>query len=315
MLVKSAIDVGRDVRVRVAHLVDELLRHRRHRDPAAGVGMLVDHERSVVVAFDDRIADVGEIGNRLPVVEAVAARALRAALDDVAGDDAGGEAVPVVGLPAELVAERRHRERRIGRPAGDDDVGALRERLDDRHGPDVGVRRQHAVADRRERLAGLHVRERMSRRDELVESRQEVVARDDADPHGLGDAVLLRDLANGGRARRRIHAAGIGDHAHASRRDGRQHALDRADEIARVPHLGIALLLLLQNAHRDFGEVVEHEVVDLPALHLAPRRLEPVAPESLSRRDADHASVRTVRAHASSKCAGRTNAPKCGPLF
>ena len=41
--------------------------------------------------------------------------------------------------------------------------------------------------------------------------------------------------------------------------------------------------------HRDFGEVVEHQVVDRPALDLPARRLEPVAPESLPGRDANDA--------------------------
>ena len=67
---------------------------------AAGARMLGDDERAVGAGLDDRIADVGEVGNLPPVVQAVAAGALRAALDDVAGDDAGGEAVPVVGAPS-----------------------------------------------------------------------------------------------------------------------------------------------------------------------------------------------------------------------
>src|SRR5439155_7878598 len=45
-------------------------------------------------------------------------------------------------------------------------------------------------------------------------------------------------------------------------------------------------LLLLHDGHGDFGEVVHHEVVDRAARHLAVRRLEPVAPEALARRDA-----------------------------
>ena len=63
-------------------------------------GMLHDDERPVSRRLDDRIADVGEIGDVLPVVQAVAAGALRAALDDVAGDDSGRETIPVVGAPS-----------------------------------------------------------------------------------------------------------------------------------------------------------------------------------------------------------------------
>ncbi len=84
-----------------------------------------------------------------------------------------------------------------------------------------------------------------------------------------------------------IHAARVGDHSHTALGDAGQHALDRADEVARVPHVRVALLLLLQNAHRDFGEIVEHQVVDRTTLDLPARRLEPIAPEALPRRDAN----------------------------
>ena len=178
---KSAITSGRDVRVRIAHLVDELLGDRRHRDPPAGVRVLGDDERAVGACFDDGIADVGEIGNRSPVVQTVAARALRAALDDVPGDDAGGELIPARRAPAELVAKRRHRERGVGRAAGDDDVRAALERLDDRHRADVRVGGEHAIADGRERLAGVHVGERVSLSDQLVEPGEQIVAGHDAD--------------------------------------------------------------------------------------------------------------------------------------
>jgi hypothetical protein len=50
----------------------------------------------------------------------------------VADQHAGGEAVPVVPGPAELVDERRQEQRRVGHPTGDHDVGAGVERLDDR---------------------------------------------------------------------------------------------------------------------------------------------------------------------------------------
>ena len=287
-------DVGRDVRVRIAHLVHELLGHRRDRDPAAGVRMLVDDERAVGVAFDDRIADVREVGNVLPIVEAVAARALRAAFDDVAGDDSRGESIPVVAGPAELVAQRRHRERGVGRAAGDDDVRAARERLDDRHRADVRVGRQHAIANGGERLARLHVRERDVRRaisSSMRGSRSSPVT---TPIRTLSATPCFCATSRTAAAQ----AGGFTPPALAMTRtprvgDRRQHALDRADEVARVAHLRVALLLLLQNAHRDFGEVVEHQVVDVAALDLAARRLEPVAPEALARRDANDAACRS----------------------
>src|SRR5262245_27518709 len=128
----------------------------------------------------------------------------------------------------------------------------------------------------------------MSGGDQFVEPRQEVVARDDADSHRFGNSGTLGRLAHGLGTRGWSHAPGIGDDAHATLGDGRPDALHGTDEVTRVPHLRIALFLLLQNAHRDFGEIVEHQVVDWTTFGLAARRLEPVAPESLSGGYTDH---------------------------
>src|SRR5690606_16033315 len=114
-------DVGRDVLPRVAHFVEELLGDGADADPAAGPVVLGDDEGAVGRGLDDRVADVVQVGDRLPVEEAVAAGRLGAALVDVAGHDAGGEPVDVVRRPAEGVDHGRVGERGIGRAAGDDD--------------------------------------------------------------------------------------------------------------------------------------------------------------------------------------------------
>ena len=121
--------------------------------------------------------------------------------------------------------------------------------------------------------------------------------------------------ADGRGARRRIHAAGVGDDAHAAFGDGRQHALDGADEVARVSHVRVALLLLLQNAHRDFGEIVEHQIVDVAAFDLPARRLEPIAPEALPRCDAYDARRTSRSAHASCvvEVGGKNERPEMRP--
>ena len=99
------------------------------------------------------------------------------------------------------------------------------------------------------------------------------------------------------------------DDAHAAVRDRRKHALHRADEVARVAHARVALLLLLQDRHRDLGEVVEHQVVRRTTLDLPPRRLQPVAPEALPACNAYR-----LLAHSSSlRPAGRWKGPRCGP--
>ena len=77
---------------------------------SAGGRVFGNDERAVRLGFHDGIADVGHVGNVLPVDLTVAARALRAALDDVAGDGSGGEFVPIGGAPAEAVHHGREGE-------------------------------------------------------------------------------------------------------------------------------------------------------------------------------------------------------------
>src|SRR5690606_17271920 len=79
------------------------------------------------------------------------------------------------------------------------------------------------------------------------------------------------------------HATGIGDHANTAVHHRRQYALHRADEVAGIAERRVALPLLLQDGHGHFGQVVQHQVVDRPALDLALGGIQSVAPEALPR--------------------------------
>ena len=79
-------------------------------DPAAGSRVLGDDKGPVGLGFDDGVADVGEIGEVLPVDLAVAAGGLGAAFNNVAGDGTGGEFVPIGFGPMELVNQRAEGE-------------------------------------------------------------------------------------------------------------------------------------------------------------------------------------------------------------
>ena len=91
-------------------------------------------------------------GHLLPVGD-VAARALGAAFDDVPGHDAGGQPVPVVHGPAELVDHRRQGDAGVGDAAGDDDLAAGLQGRHHRFGAEVDVGRDDAVAARRRIVA------------------------------------------------------------------------------------------------------------------------------------------------------------------
>src|SRR5438552_3306108 len=69
---------------------------------------------------------------------------------------------------------------------------------------------------------------------------------------------------------------------HEQRQDPRH----LVDEVLGVARGGVAGLLLLEDRHRDFGEVVHLQIVDGPPGHLAVGCLQPISPESLARGDA-----------------------------
>src|SRR6185369_8352304 len=93
-------------------LVEELRRDGPDRHEAAGPGGLGHDERAVGVHLREREPDAGDV-RYLVEERVVAARALRAALEDVAGDDPGREAVPVVARPAELPRRGAEGERGV----------------------------------------------------------------------------------------------------------------------------------------------------------------------------------------------------------
>src|SRR5205085_5160961 len=117
--------IGRDVLARVAHLVKQLLFDRRDGDAPAGAFVLGYHEGAVGLRLDDRVTDVGEVGNGLPVDQAIAAGTLRAALDRVPGNRPCGQQVPGVGGPFEFVNHWPERQPRVGDAPADDDLPAL----------------------------------------------------------------------------------------------------------------------------------------------------------------------------------------------
>src|SRR5207244_6629740 len=125
----------------------------------------------------------------------------------------------------------------------------------------------------------------MSRRDEGVEPIQQIVASDNSDAQFSSGAAFFSERLDGRRAGAGIHAAGIGKDVDVLLDDRWQDALDCPEEVARVSERRITLLLLLQNRHRDLGEIIEHQIVDGSPFHLSPRSIEVVAPEALTSGD------------------------------
>ena len=146
-----------DVAPRVAHLVHKLLGDRGDRHHAARAGMLGDDEAAVRRCLGDREARIGQTLHRTPVLEEVAAGGLGTTLDDVSRHRAGGHLVPIIRGPAEFVEDGTQREPGVGDPAGNHDVSPEAQRLHDRGHPEIGVGRQHLVANLPKRPPGFHV--------------------------------------------------------------------------------------------------------------------------------------------------------------
>ena len=79
----------------------------------------------------------------------------------------------------------------------------------------------------------------------------DIVAQDDRDFEAGRKAQHFARAGDG------IHAAGIGDHFDIALADAPGDAGDERRKVARVAEVRIGLLLLLQDRHGDFGEVVE----------------------------------------------------------
>ena len=216
--------------------------------PAAGDFVMT--ARAVGLHLADREADAQRIRVLPPRPRVVAAGDLARALEQVADGDAGGQAVPVVPGPAVLVDERRDEQRRVGHPAGHHDVGALRERVDDRPGAEVDVGEQ-----------------RVGRQRQLVGQRADVVAHHGG--HGeAGDARRLQRVDDGPPGGHRVDAAGVGDElgpAVDEVRQGRPHV---QREVARVAEGLVALAVLLQDGEGQLGQGLADEVVDAGVEHV-----------------------------------------------
>ena len=175
---------------------------------------------------------------------------------------------------------------RIGRTSRDDDPGACLQRFDQREGSQVDIAAQDLGPDLPNGFSTLQVIEGDASSDHLVEPAEDVIAGNDGDLRAA-DSFFTRCLDDGPGARCWVHAAGIRDDLDVSLQQSRKNPRCQGNKIAGVAEAGIAVLLLLQNGHRDLGQVVEHEIIDGSLLDLAHGSFQPVAPEALSIGDSE----------------------------
>ena len=238
----------------------------------------------------------------LPVRE-VAAGGLAAAFDQMPGERAGGEAVPVLGRPAELVDQRAQGHGAVDHAAGDDDIGARIQRRRDRERAEVGVGTRQL---RGQRLAVEHLAH--AARAQFFAAFQQLVTFDGADFQR--HAGFVERSANRLRTRCEVHAAGIGDHADLAPGDLAGQRLDHlGDEVGRVTRIGRLAARLGENRHGHFGEVVEHQVLHVAVQHELLGAVGSIAPVTGGAADAYGARAHAASSSLSSACRGSTCCP------
>ena len=200
---------------------------------------------------------------------------------------ARGEAVPVVARPAVLVDQRREEERGVGDPAGDHDVGALRERVGDRERAEVRGEEQRVGAHRGERRAGLDVRERATPVAARTSSRRGMRSSPITVAIFSPDAPAARavSIAACAAARGLMPPALVMTFVRPVEHR-RQRGAEVAREVARVAERLVARAVLLQDRERQLRERLEAEVVDA-VLEQPGDRARRVAVEALAAADAD----------------------------
>src|SRR5260370_35392362 len=88
--------VGRDVGMRIAHLVNQLFFDRRNNYPAAGAFMFGYYEGAVRRCLGERKTNIGEIGNAAPFILTITTRTLRPPFDNRHANSPGSQTVPII---------------------------------------------------------------------------------------------------------------------------------------------------------------------------------------------------------------------------
>ena len=214
--VEACDGIGAEV-ARTADFVEQLRGDRADGDRAPGAGVLGDDGGAVGLHLGDGKPDALGVWD-LFEEGVVAAAALGAALDDMAGDDRAGDGVEIVVPPAERVQRRTDHQRGVGDPTRDDHLGPGGQRVGNGTGWQVGVGGDDGRAGGK-LLTGVEVDEALPSLLQLAQARRDVVARDGGDRYI--DALAFGQLPHGVGQRLGMEPPGIGDHCDAALDAGR----------------------------------------------------------------------------------------------
>src|ERR1044072_5036744 len=178
--------------------------------------------------------------------------------------------------------QRRERQSSVGRTARDDDLRALTQRFNHRRRTEINARTLNRIAHSRARFAVVHVAQLDPARQQFVDTRHDVVARYDSDAHFTRESELTRDFDDRVSTATNIHAARVRRNLDVAFDAHRQNALHQWNEVARVTRVWIPCFLFLHDRHRDFRQIVEHEVIDWSTFNLTHGRVGKISPETLA---------------------------------
>ncbi len=122
----------------------------------------------------------------------------------------------------------------------------------------------------------------MPRDSKFIKPRHDVVAGNDADANLPAESQFARNFDHRIGATSNVDATGVGSDLDSSFDTRGQNSPHQRNEIFCVTGIGIAGLLLLHDRHRDFREIVEHQIVDWSTFNLAHGCVRKISPEALS---------------------------------
>jgi hypothetical protein len=201
------------------------------------------------------VAQVGDGGEE----GVVAAGRLGAALDDVPGGHGAGDRVKVAIRPAEPGRGRAHDERGVGDPAGHDDVRARPQALRDPECAEIGVGSQRFT---QAQLAG---------------PARQVISFDMR--HAHRQAKALAQLAEPSGEAAGIEPAGVDDQPHSALRRQPDAVLELGGERPGIAERRVPGLVARQDQHRQLGEVIAGDDVDVPGFQQLAEGRGPVSVE------------------------------------
>ena len=278
------IDVGGQIVGRIVDLIQELLLAALLADDTAAVGSLGDLH-GVLGQLGNGEAQLVHAGHVAPVIHVVAAGALAAALQKMAGHNTAGEVVPIVCSPAELILQGSQEQRAVSSTSGDNNVSAVGQAGLNALMADVCV----AVVDVLDHFVEVAVVVKVGESPAILQQLGDLVL-DGVAGHiadlVTGHVLAFGPLLDGIHAAGNIHAACVGADTNVLVPGFLTGGLENAGGEVGCEALGrVFQLLLSHDGERQLCQVVAAHVLNVTLADHVDGRIGTIAPEALATAD------------------------------